>query len=103
MEKHCFHRFFVDNSVALWITFVGWALQALQALIARASTQRLRAPETMRCRVFKTWKVWGRFLGPHCFVTKRSFDALFCVLGGWTCGHSGDGQVAANKADDFLV
>jgi hypothetical protein len=36
----------------LWITFVGWALQALQALIARASTQRLRAPETMRCRVF---------------------------------------------------
>jgi len=23
----------------LWITFVGWALEALQALIARASTQ----------------------------------------------------------------
>ena len=36
----------------LWITFVGWVLQALQALIAWASTQRLRAPETMRCRVF---------------------------------------------------
>jgi hypothetical protein len=52
MEKHCFHRFFVDNSAALWITFSDWALQALQALIAWISTQRLRAPETMRCRVF---------------------------------------------------
>jgi hypothetical protein len=51
-KKHCFHRFFVDNSVALWITFVGWALQALQALIGWASTQRLRAPEKMRCWVF---------------------------------------------------
>jgi hypothetical protein len=52
MEKLCFHIFFVDNSAALWITFVGWALEALQALIARASTQRLLAPDTMRCRVF---------------------------------------------------
>ena len=52
MEKQYIHRFFVDNSAALWITFLGWALQALQALIARVSTQRLRAPETMRCRVF---------------------------------------------------
>jgi hypothetical protein len=52
MEKHCFHIFFVDNGAGLWITFAGWALQALQALIARVSTQRLRAPETMRCRVF---------------------------------------------------
>jgi hypothetical protein len=52
MEKQCFHRFFVDNSAALWITFAGWVLQALQALIARASTQRLQTPKTMRCRVF---------------------------------------------------
>jgi hypothetical protein len=44
MEKHCFHRFFVDNSAALWITFAGWALQALQALIAWTSHQRRRAP-----------------------------------------------------------
>ena len=51
-EKHSFHRFFVDNSAALWVTFLGWALQALQALIAWISTQRLRAPETMRCRAF---------------------------------------------------
>jgi hypothetical protein len=52
MEKLCFHRFFVDNSAALWVTFMGWALQALQALITWASTQRIRAPETMCCRVF---------------------------------------------------
>jgi len=52
MEKHSFHRFFVDNSAALWITFSAWALQALQALIGWASAQRLRAPETMHCRVF---------------------------------------------------
>jgi hypothetical protein len=52
MKKLSFHRFFVDNSAALWITFVGWALQALQALIDKASTHRLRAPDTMRCRVF---------------------------------------------------
>jgi hypothetical protein len=52
MEKLSFHRFFVDNSAALWITFLGCALQALQALIAWTGTQRLRAPEKMRCRVF---------------------------------------------------
>jgi hypothetical protein len=52
MEKLSFHRFFVDNSAALWITFLGWALQALQALIGWASTQRLRAGKTMRCKVF---------------------------------------------------
>jgi len=53
MEKLSFHRFFVDNSAALWITFALWVQQALQALIAWTSTQRLRALETMRCRAFK--------------------------------------------------
>jgi hypothetical protein len=52
MEKLSFHRFFVDNSAALWITFVGWALQALQAVIGWASTQSLREPETMSCGLF---------------------------------------------------
>jgi hypothetical protein len=52
MEKLSFHRFFVDNSAALWITFVLWVQKALQALIAWASAQRLRAPEKMRCWVF---------------------------------------------------
>lgn len=28
---------------------------------------------------------------------------LFLLFGGWTCGHGGDGQVAANKADNLLV
>jgi hypothetical protein len=57
MEKLSFHRFFVDNSAALWITFAGWAQLALQALIASVSTQRLRAPETMRCRAFKITRI----------------------------------------------
>jgi hypothetical protein len=57
MEKLSFHRFFVDNSAALWITFLGRALQALQALIANVSTQRLRTPQTMRCRAFKMTRI----------------------------------------------
>jgi hypothetical protein len=28
---------------------------------------------------------------------------LFFAFWGWTCGHGGDGQVAANKADHLLV
>jgi len=53
MEKHCFHRFFVDNSAKLWVTFSGWALQALKALIWVLSTQSIRADESKRYRAFK--------------------------------------------------